>query len=53
MLNSFKPRPKAQTAAGEDPDEDHDAQRAVLETTARKIAALPEEEILVLSRPPE
>jgi len=55
LLTSFKPRPKAQTAdKGEDHDHDHDhdhehadAHREdPLEAIARKIARLPENEIL-------
>ncbi len=50
LVTSFKPRPKA-AATAQPPDEDHDHEDDALEDIARRIAQLPEQQILEVTFP--
>ena len=49
LLSSFKPRLKVESAEHGDEDHDHDRQTQTLELIARRIAALPDREILTVA----
>jgi len=49
LLGSLKPRPKVESAEHGDEDHDHDRQTQRLESIARRIAALPDREILTVA----
>ena len=54
LLASFKPRPKVGSRKhAEDDDHDHHAAERALKAIARKIAAMPDREILTVSHPAE
>jgi formylmethanofuran dehydrogenase subunit E len=49
LLNSFKPRPKVESTGHDDEEHDHDRQTQTLESIARRIAALADREILMMT----